>query len=598
MKSHRMAAYVFPTVAAVIVAATAAGCFLTARAVREFHTAQVKAELEAEARVAADLVAARPAAAAEKIDSLAKYLGRLTGVRFTFIGADGKVWGDSEADPAVMENHSDRPEFTQALAGEVGVSRRRSPSVGKAMLYVAVPKVVAGDTLVVRAAKGLSEISTALIQVVRDIVFAGLVAAVAAALALTAVVDRATRPLRELRDTAQEFAAGKFNRRMVLRGPAELRELAENLNRLSERTSLALAALTRIRAFLETVLSEVTEGVLVVDSEDKVAQINPAAARMLQANDAVGKPVLEVVRNPELLRGVTSVLNQGGRFIVEMVIPSSDEPRLVTARVSEWRDADGRCCGALVMLNDHTELKRLEKVRQDFAANVAHELRTPVTSIKGFVETLQNGALDDRQTARRFVDIISRQLERLEKTVEGMLALAGLESDIRSGRIELTLLEVSPVVLRAVQNAQATAAETGVAIEAEPAEEVWAEIDEVLLERALANLLDNAIRFSRPGGKVLVSVKAAGDEAEIAVQDWGEGIAPNHLERIFERFYRTENARSRHPSGAGLGLAIVKHIMTAHRGRVTVESTLGMGTRFVLHLPRCSGEKADRTPMT
>jgi two-component system phosphate regulon sensor histidine kinase PhoR len=259
--------------------------------------------------------------------------------------------------------------------------------------------------------------------------------------------------------------------------------------------------------------------------------------------------------------------------------------RVLQVNGTSLRDAQGRSIGAVIVLNDVSRLRQLESMRRDFAANVSHELKTPITSIKGFVETLLDGALQDPHDAERFLRIVARQADRLNAIIEDLLSLSRVEKDAEAAEIALSMADLRPVLESALDDCKSKASLRGIRLAFDCAAEVVARINPPLLEQAVMNLLDNAVKYSEPGGDVHLLVQAAAGEVSIRVRDHGCGIAPEHLPRLFERFYRVDKARSRKQGGTGLGLAIVKHIVLAHRGRVTVESEPGAGSTFCIHLP-------------
>jgi len=294
--------------------------------------------------------------------------------------------------------------------------------------------------------------------------------------------------------------------------------------------------------------------------------------------------IQEVVRNTELQQIIRRALDSHEPVEGEIAIRS--EPRVfLQAHGTVLRDGTGECIGALVVLNDITRLRTLENMRKEFVANVSHELKTPITSIKASVETLLDGAMENREMARRFLDIVVRHADRLNAIVDDLLSLSRIEQEAENRQIELDALDVEPVLQAAVQSCLVTADERGINIQVSCANDLKARMNAPLIEQAVVNLIDNATKYSDPGGVVHVVAEQKGTEVRIDVRDTGCGIAPEHLQRVFERFYRVDKARSRNAGGTGLGLSIVKHIVQAHGGRVTVESALGKGSTFSLFLP-------------
>ncbi len=359
--------------------------------------------------------------------------------------------------------------------------------------------------------------------------------------------------------------------------------------------------ISRERDQLRLILSNLREGLIALDSEENIIEMNDGAFRLLgpaalrPARGLLGASLIEVIRNASLQRFVRKTLESGQAGVEETIsIDLGHDERYLQIYASPLANANLAAAGMagvgrpglLLVLYDVTRVHHLENVRRDFVANVSHELKTPITSIKGFVETLLDGAVDNPEDARRFLGIISRQADRLNSIFEDLLSLSRIEQERERGGIRLEERSVADIVEEAVQSCQFFAEERKIRLVREVPEGMRAVMHPTLLEQALVNLIDNAIKFSDPGAVVRVLAIAREEEIELRVEDNGKGIERSHLPRIFERFYRVNKARSRREGGTGLGLAIVKHIAQAHRGRATVESEPGQGSVFKIHLPR------------
>jgi len=522
------------------------------------------------------------------IDPLCKAWGRDTATRFTVVTPDGVVVGDSKEDPAVMDDHSTRPEVRSALAGRVESRQRESPTLGIRMMYVAVPLEAAGRIVgALRTSLALTEIKKA----TRDIglrILSGAVVVVALTGVMALLISRRlARPLVEMRQGAERFAQGDFERKLPVSDTEEIGGLAAALNSMARQLDRRIKTITRQQRELAAVLSSMTEGVLAIDDRGRVMSMNRAAAEMLGVDAAVvaGRPVSEVVRNPDMYEFVTRAREAQREVDEELSLRREGGNLQLQVHSSAMHDEQGMHCGTLVVLRDVTQLRRLERMRSDFVANVSHELKTPITSIQGFVETLTEGAIEDGPTARHFLSIIARQAERLNAIVDDLLSLSAIEQDAERGRVAMTRTSLSEPVQAAVASCRAKAAEARISIEVVCPEDIEATINSHLVEQAVRNLLDNAIRYSEPGSQVRVVVECDEKEARVVVQDHGCGIPAEYLPRIFERFFCVDKARSRKLGGTGLGLAIVKHILQAHGGRVSVQSTPRKGSVFTLHLP-------------
>jgi len=522
-----------------------------------------------------------------EIDALAKMWGRASRTRVTIISISGQVLGDSEEDPAVMDNHSDRPEVIQAMAGQVGRSVRYSRTLREDMMYIAMAVAQGpGVVGVVRTAVPLTQIEQSLRAIAGRIWLAGLVVAILAAGLAMAVAGGISHSLRRMVKGANQFAGGRLDHKVVPPRTAEFAELADALNRMAARLEEQLQAIDRQNKQYKAVLSSMVEGVMAVDVNQHVIGLNEAAARLFEVNQSQseGRSLQEVARNVLLERFVDHVLKTGQTLEGEIVLHNAADHH-VLLRGSLLRDASDQTIGALIVLNDVTAVRRLENVRRDFVANVSHELRTPITAIQGFVETLREGAIADPEKAEQFLTIVSKQAARLNKIIEDLLALSRIERETETGAIERVSTNLRDVLHSAVADCQVQASERQIMVRLNCAEDLAAQLNPQLIEQAVVNLLDNAIKYSEPGGAVDLDVEQAESETIIRVRDRGCGIPAEHLPRIFERFYCVDKARSRKMGGTGLGLAIVKHIAQAHGGRVGVESVPGDGSVFSIHLP-------------
>ena len=409
-----------------------------------------------------------------------------------------------------------------------------------------------------------------------------------------------SRSIRELRRAADRLAKGDLSERVHVGGPLQITELAESLNRMAGQLQDRLATVSQQRNELTAVLSSMVEGVIAVDSEEGVLSLNPAAAEMLRldATRAIGRPIQEVVRNPALQQFVTETLSDATPWQRDTVIRltgvrggegngqaySSAADRHLQAQSAVLRDGGGRRLGAVVVLHDVTDIRRLEQIRSDFVANVSHEIRTPVSAIKAAIETLIDDQPEDPADVARFLQIGSRQADRLSAIVEDLLSLARIEQDAERIVDELEAEPVVNVINAAIETCDANAKEKSIEVQVDCDGGLRAMMQSAMLEQAVINLVDNAIKYSPESTHVHVSAELESGEVVLRVTDEGRGIEPDHLPRIFERFYRTDKARSRQMGGTGLGLSIVKHTAEAHGGRVSVESFPGTGSVFAIHL--------------
>ena len=528
-------------------------------------------------------IATPPLADLRAWDRLADELGARARARVTIIRADGVVIGDSDVDVAelaAVENHTGRPEVVAAMAGGRGDAVRDSATVGKRMLYAALPFERDGRVAgVVRAALPLTSVDEALGGARWLLLAASIVALAVAALVTWMATRRIIRDVGQLTDTAERMASGDLTARTRMVGADELGALGRTLDHLAAGLTQTLGELKSERDLAASILAAMQEGLLVLDVEGRIAAVNPALREMLLLPaDVPGKRPLEVIRHHEL----KELIERGaGSGEIEL---SGVKPRRLLVRVSRL----GGLGGKLVVFFDVTDLRRLESIRRDFVANVSHELRTPVTAVRSAGETLRAVVgKGDEATASRFLDIIERNAERLQDLVEDLLDLSRIES--RQYNLRPELLDLGPALAHALLGLRERAEKKGIALKSEASPDVPpARADRRALEQVLANLIDNAIKYCGQGATVVARAAVHGDDIEVAVVDDGPGIEPNHLPRLFERFYRVDAGRGRDSGGTGLGLSIVKHLVEAMGGRVTVASVPGRGSTFSFTLPRAA----------
>jgi two-component system phosphate regulon sensor histidine kinase PhoR len=518
-----------------------------------------------------------------------------SGARVTIIDNTGRVLVDSEADADKMENHANRPEVQDALARGTGQSVHRSVTLGRELVYRAQRYDQLGNApIVIRFALPLSQIDLSLVELRQRQLVATLIVLLIGALVAFAFARIFAARVQRLQRFSQRIAEGDF-RPLIREGPRdELSDLADTLNLTAARMDREIRLLSGERNRSGAILRSMVEGVAVIDAEERVVFYNRAFSEILNvdAAGAEGRPLIEVVRNSDLLSLIRRALHgeEGLQTDITMGITQTQSFSITAAPVKALDvSASGRApnekpSGAVVVLHDVTELRRLERVRQDFVANVSHEFKTPLTAIQGFAETLLAGALDDPENNRRFLEIIRNHAMRLARLTNDLLKLARIEA----GKMELEFSSVGLLELieACTETTLLKANRKEITLEITvPPQLPTVRGDAALLRDVLQNLLDNAIQYTPPRGHISVVASATTREAIITVADTGIGIPLADSERIFERFYRVDAARSREAGGTGLGLSIAKHIVEAHGGKLWVESTVGQGSKFSFSLP-------------
>jgi two-component system phosphate regulon sensor histidine kinase PhoR len=517
-----------------------------------------------------------------ELQTLVVALARQTGTRMTLVAADGTVLADSNESPQSMENHGQRQEIVEAAAKGVGSSTRMSPTLGIRMSYLALrgkPDSVA----FVRVAMPLDAIDREAASMQRLMWLLAASIGLLAAGMTWAVAAHIMKPLKNLTEAADAIQRGDFTRRVLLQGGDELHMLGAAFNRMQDELAARVSQLEQHGERLATVLRSMAEGVIVIDADERLLLANDASQRMLDFStaDVVGRPLQEVTRNRVIAEALHEALESNKPQERELEIPGKQR-RALTLRAI--RLSGKSCQGAVAVLRDLTELRSLENMRREFVANVSNELKTPLAAIKAYAETLRLGAMSDHEHNLDFVARIEEQAERLHQLIVDLLSLARVESGRQA--LEVVDLPVAGLIAACVaQHANAAAAKRIQLNAFAPRQPILVRADEEGLRTILNNLVDNAIKYTPDQGKVYIRWWTEDREAVLEVEDTGIGIAAEEQQRVFERFYRVDKARSRQLGGTGLGLAIVKHLAQALSGSVQLASELGKGSRFRVRLP-------------
>ncbi|MGI6639165.1 MAG: ATP-binding protein [Desulfobulbus sp.] len=542
----------------------------------------------------------------EQLQDFVRRTGRRASTRITVISANGTVLADSSEDHMLMDDHAVRPEVSMALAGSEGFSVRRSKTLRESMLYVALPLVMGEEQSpgVLRLAiptAGYTQLSKSFTN---KLILICLAVPVLAAILSGISARRISRPLEEMKRGAEQLAIGRFDlptRINVDNMTVEMAGLANSINKMAEQINQRVRVIIQQRNELEAVFSGMADSVVAIDANKDIIRMNQAASTLfgLPADTVKGRPAQGVLRNTQLLELIDITLAHNSQQEREVIVFSGTDPITLQTHALPLRDEKNNCNGVLLVMNDLTKLNRLENIRQDFVANVSHELKTPITVIKGNIETMLDGALEETETARGFLQAAAVQTNRLDAIIDDLLILSRIED--KSGQEKIVLLPAPAhvVLASAVEACVPLAAEKDICLETDCAPDVDVPMNQPLLEQALINLLKNAIAYSP--AQAVVSLRCwvnkraeGGSTFHFSVSDKGPGIGKEHLPRIFERFYRCDKARRRDMGGTGLGLAIVKHIVQTHKGTVEVESIVGKGSTFTITLPDLDTTAAEK----
>ena len=528
----------------------------------------------------------------EDIAHLEPLIATLSGkikCRITVINNLGKVFADSEKSQKEipeMENHLYRPEVKMALANEVGIDTRYSSTLKIDMLYVALPIIKENKEFigVVRLALPLESVEKTLNEIRKAVLF-GLIFALAFAFVLGSIIAAQTiRPINRMIQVSRRFSKGDFSRRIIQVSKDEIGELAVTLNKMAQDIEDKIKEVKTQNQKLAAIFNSMIEGVIVIDKPGYIVSVNPTIEKIfsIARKDVEGKVFLEAIRNNDIAEVISAALKSGKSVSSEisLIYPVR---RIFEVNATPIFD-NNVISGCLVVVHDITEIRRLETVRSDFVANVSHELKTPLTSIKGFVETLLEGALDDKENNRNFLKIIHDHAERLDSLVNDLLSLSHLES--KEIMLRKTSFNLRQQVEDVISGFRSQLKKKNIEIENDLPVGISVTADKDRFEQVITNLIDNAIKFNKEKGFVRIFNEEINGKVKIIVEDSGIGIPEKDISRIFERFYRVDKARSRELGGTGLGLSIVKHIVELHSGSVGVESTEGLFSKFWFILPR------------
>ena len=537
---------------------------------------------------------ATPSPRSEELAPLRDWVAQMaaSGARVTVIAADGQVLADSQSDPRTMENHAGRPEIVEAMAKGDGHSIRHSVTINRDLLYYAVRQnEPIGPPIVLRFALPLETVDQVLATFRRSLWLASFVILLVAGGASLLLSRSFTGRVERLKEFSRRVAEGDF-RPLPRDGSRDaLDVLGASLNRTAARLDRTIRTLTGERNLSSAILGSMVEGVAVVNGSERLLFANPGFAEILGLDvpPKPGSALVEVVRQTELIEAVRKVL-QGEPRVQSEIVTGTLRQHFFAATVAAVREGD--TTGAVVVLHDITELRKLERVRRDFVANVSHEFKTPLTAIQGFAETLLAGAIDDPQNRVRFLQIILEHSRRLARLTDDLLKLSKMDAE----RLELEVcrLRVAQLIESCLETAQHRAAGKNLRVSMNMPQRL-PDIagDRRLLAEVLQNLLDNAIQYTLPGGQIMLSAEDGEGEVIFTVSDTGIGIPQADQPRIFERFYRVDVARSREVGGTGLGLAIAKHLVEVHGGRIWVESEVGQGSQFHFSVPVFRSEHGD-----
>lgn len=509
--------------------------------------------------------------------------------RITIINKSGEVLADTEDEPEKMKNHAKRPEVDAILNDykEVGLSVRHSDTLKEEMMYVAIP-VKSGKEIsgVVRMSLSMEQMNQAIEELWKRIVLFQISIFLLTGLVGMKLAKGISKPIEEMIDVSKKLNEKDYSVRVNQKSKGELGQLANSINNLASNLEKQLEEIQENEERLSGVMTNMTSGILLIDLQGKILLANPFMGDLFSRDSKTlkNKHFLEVGRNSEFSRLLEQCLKNGveRRKEIQFLYPKE---RIIDAHIAPYVYLNGKMRGLIAVLHDVTEVRRLERMRSEFVANVSHELKTPVTSVKGFTETLLEGAMDDPNLRRDFLQIIHKESERIHRLIKDLLYLSQIEHQRMPLKIESFSLDQA--ILNTLESVQKSAEQKQQKIRFIPnKDDTWMEGEKDRVEQIALNLISNAIAYTPEGGEVSIKTWKEKDKIYLQVSDTGIGISANDLPRIFERFYRVEKARSRSSGGTGLGLAIVKHLVESHNGTIRVDSIEGEGTTFLITLPK------------
>jgi two-component system phosphate regulon sensor histidine kinase PhoR len=573
-----------PIIALVVIIMVVLGVYIV-NSTRNTQISNLDSQLVSEAKLVANISLSSFADPTENenLDAIAKSIGNEIGTRITLITVNGAVLGDTDENPASMENHANRPEVIAALASGVGQATRYSATLHKNMMYVATTVTYQGKLMgIARVALPLTTVEKSINRTIMTIAGAIATATLLVIIVTILLARMITQPVRQITKAAETIASGKLDQQIPIRTNDEIGRLGRAFNEMSLSVKNSLAMLADERSRLGAILSNLTDGVVMTDSEGRIILANPAAERFFNFKETMmtGKPLIEAVRDHEIDDIVKRCLDtayeqnaqvdsKAGRFIRAIAVP-------ITA---------DNATGVLVLFQDLTELRSLQTMRREFVGNISHELRTPLAAMKAIVDTLKDGAINEKEVALDFVNRLDVEIDGMTQMVAELIELSRIETGnikLKLERVNLNLL-VEEVITRLSHQAD----RQQVSLSAELFSELPSiQADKERIRQVIVNIVHNAIKFTPSGGRVIVSTKLDNGSIITQVSDTGIGISKEDLPHIFERFFKAD--RSRSTSGTGLGLAIAKHTIQAHGGKVWVRSELGKGSTFGFSLPLTS----------
>lgn len=612
MAKKRIFIYIFPAYLWIIVLSIGAITWIYSRVMYQSYKDMVKEKLEASAYSMCPLIQnkLKPDENAQ-LNKLLKELAEETKLRITVIDADGVVLAESSRVASDMENHANRPEIKSAIKGKAAFSTRYSATLTKDTMYLAVPILGNGKPVaVLRTSVTLHSLDRALKTTYTNIITFGVLVGLIAIATAYVIARKLSEPLEKLKNNASILSEGDFSFKPLRSNITEIDELSSSMNTMSDSLQNQIKEISDQKNELKLILGNMMEGVIAIDMDDTIITFNVAAKQILNTNNPLAEignenkiehaflggaginledtgslhSFKETVRIEAMHKFVADLLKEN-KYLRRKIELIGLQNKIIDVHGAVLRDQNGDTMGVLLVINDITQITQLENMRKNFAANVSHELKTPLTAIKGAVETLLEGAVKSPKDADKFLKIIEKHSERLTALINDTMSLSRIEQEAEQQALNKGRSQLKEAITTATDLCREKAETKNVSFKIDCSEKIELNVDGQMLEQALVNLIDNAVKFSPENDLVAVSASSTAKFVTIRVTDHGCGIPQKHIPFLFERFYRVDKGRSRQDGGTGLGLAIVKHIAQSHEGTVSVESIPNTETTFSIKLP-------------
>lgn len=575
MKKKLIMSYLFVIIFSILITS-----FASIKIIESFYSKSVEDKLISNSKILYDLFVNQYKDDNQNYDLFVKQYAQTINARITIILKDGKVIADTDVPSISMENHIEREEIQDALLGKIGIIYRYSKTIKTDMLYVAIPfnyKDIE-NKFIIRLSVPLTDIKQMYKSFIKYIILAVILGLTVPLILVYKFINKVTSRIEGMAHISSQIANGQYEKRIISYGNDELGKLSNTFNNMAEKLEITINDLSDQKNKLEAILTSMENGIIAVDNEKKIILINPAAQKMFFLNENIyGKHIIEVFKNMEFENIINNNINEYKE--IKLNYP---EKKILRVKATPIRNFNNT--GIVIVIQDITELKHLELMRSEFVANVSHELKTPLTSIKGFAETLKSGAINDDKTKDKFLDIINVEADRLTRLINDILSLSELENKKQNIIFEKINLNYAISEIDYMMNSLASL--KNIKLEFKLKNDLpYIVGNHDKIKQLLINLIDNAIKYTPQYGNVYVRTYTENKKVILEVQDTGIGISKEHIPRLFERFYRVDKGRSRALGGTGLGLAIVKHIVVLMEGEIKVESENGKGSLFRIIIP-------------